>query len=567
VFCHTPHSSDVDLKPLWNRHLSAQIYSVYGSTTFNGGAQQPGERSKLCLGCHDGTVALGQTVANDLIPTRGSMSPRSLLGTDLRNDHPIGFELVDDGQLVSTLFQSPPSTRDPAVKLVAGRVECTTCHEPHMYNIDAVAGAFLVRSNTQSMLCLSCHDPSRGQPNQLNGWPTAAHATATNTAPGDGSAGIYGAVAANACLSCHLPHNAPDGSPARLLRAPEESVCLNCHAGSGVSPALANILNEVTKIYSHPTLLVGLHDAAENAFPLNGNRHAECEDCHNPHAAAAETGSTNPPALTAPQRAVSGVDVATGATALRPASNQYEVCFKCHANSTEKPQATAGYSAYGRTPRRLTDAATADPFNTRLEFNSAFSRHPVTQPRRLASTDVPSLRPAMLRFDGSQGRALSVGTYIYCSDCHSNDAAVVSGGTGPNGPHGSIWPHLLERRYDLEPAPATPGSGGGTTYVPGLTGSAALCQKCHDVDGNILLNRSFNGHSSHVVGRRASCSTCHESHGIAGGNATNNPSMVNFDTTIIGPNISGQLRIERTGTFHGRCYLRCHGSDHNGNSY
>ena len=568
IFCHTPHNSDVDLKPLWNRHLQAQIYDVYSSSTMHASAQQPGERSKLCLGCHDGTVALGQTTT-EFIPTQGYMSFEHVLGTDLRNDHPISFDLVDDGQLATTLFRSPPSTRDPAVKLVGGRVECTTCHEPHMANIDAVANRFLVRSNSQSTLCLSCHDTSRPQPNLLNGWDTAVHATATNTAFADGLGANYGTVGANACLSCHLPHNAPEILPQRLLRNIEEGVCFNCHAGTGVSPGIANLYNEFTKVFSHPTLqLIGLHDAGENAFPLNGNRHAECEDCHNPHTSLPDAGGTIPPTLTLPQKGTSGVDSTTGVTALRPATNQYETCFKCHANSTGKPQATAGFADYGRTPQRLTNATSADPYNARLEFNSVVARHPVTQPRRHTSTELPSLRPAMLKFDGSQGRMLGIGAYIYCSDCHGNDEGRASGGVGPNGPHGSNWPHLLERRYDLEPATATPGGGSdGISYVPGLTGSAALCQKCHDVDGNILLDRSFHQHNRHIITAGASCSSCHDSHGISGGNSTNNFSMVNFDLSMVGPSSSGILRFDRTGTFAGRCYLRCHGEDHNPRTY
>ena len=61
----------------------------------------------------------------------------------------------------------------------------------------------------------------------------------------------------------------------------------------------------------------------------------------------------------------------------------------------------------------------------------------------------------MLNLDGvTQGRAM--GTQIFCTDCHNSDDNREFGGAGPNGPHGSKWTHILERRYEFSQAP-TPG--------------------------------------------------------------------------------------------------------------
>jgi len=87
------------------------------------------------------------------------------------------------------------------------------------------------------------------------------------------------------------------------------------------------------------------------------------------------------------------------------------------------------------------------------------------------------------------------------------------------------------------------------------------------VDGSILEDRSFREHQKHVSGERTACATCHDPHGISDGTAMNNRSLVNFDTTIVGPSSSGVLRFEATGSFSGRCYLRCHGKNHNPLSY
>jgi len=163
MFCHGPHNVKPDIKPLWNHSLSTQQSTPYTSNTMKATTQQPSSGSLQCLSCHDGTVAAGQTLGNGLIPTTGALSSTTNIGTDLRNDHPVSFAPVDNGELASSMFQNPPTTLDPAVHLVAGKVECTTCHDPHKVDIDPVARNFLVRSNSAGGLCLSCHDPSRSQ--------------------------------------------------------------------------------------------------------------------------------------------------------------------------------------------------------------------------------------------------------------------------------------------------------------------------------------------------------------------------------------------------------------------
>ena len=76
VFCHTPHAAnDKAPPPLWNRKLSGATYRPYESSSFDAGKRvgwlesagrgQPGGASKLCLSCHDGTVALGSVLVLD----------------------------------------------------------------------------------------------------------------------------------------------------------------------------------------------------------------------------------------------------------------------------------------------------------------------------------------------------------------------------------------------------------------------------------------------------------------------------------------------------------------------
>ena len=62
VVCHAPHNVATPvIPPLWNHDLSTATYTVYSSPTLDAGPLGPPTGStKLCLSCHDGTVALGE---------------------------------------------------------------------------------------------------------------------------------------------------------------------------------------------------------------------------------------------------------------------------------------------------------------------------------------------------------------------------------------------------------------------------------------------------------------------------------------------------------------------------
>ncbi|MCB0284941.1 MAG: hypothetical protein KDF60_20340, partial [Calditrichaeota bacterium] len=64
------------------------------------------------------------------------------------------------------------------------------------------------------------------------------------------------------------------------------------------------------------------------------------------------------------------------------------------------------------------------------------------------------------------------------------------------------------------------------------------------------------------------CNQCHDPHGISSsqGTETNNTHLINFNTQIV-QSTSGGLEFVDDGIFAGRCYLRCHGKNHNPESY
>ena len=135
---------------------------------------------------------------------------------------------------------------------------------------------------------------------------------------------------------------------------------------------------------------------------------------------------------------------------------------------------------------------------------------------------------------------LTTSSLISCTDCHNSDQSPAAGGSGANGPHGSVYTPLLERMLLLTD---------GTPYNPA---NFAMCYKCHNssvVDSE--LSSSWQYHRTHIENYRAACTTCHDSH------AATQPHLINFNTAYVLPN-NGVLKFISTGPNHGTCTLTCH---------
>ena len=519
IYCHTPHSARTSTGLLWNREDSTATYTRYQSSSLNAIVGQPTGASKLCLSCHDGTIALGDLVSRQTeIPFAGGIrflpEGDTRLGTDISDDHPVSFIYdeslaIDNGELVS------PSTLTGTVRLdKSGELQCTSCHDPH----DDSMGKFLVRPNNFSELCVACHTGTD--------WIFSAHATSaaswSHTGADPWPFTEYSTVAENACRNCHAPHKA--GEPVRLLNyIAEEDNCLACHNGN---VAATDIESELLKQYGHLVQdFSRIHDATEDGASFLSN-HVECVDCHNPHRVNSNAASA--PAVGGTQLGVSGV---TASGLVKPESNfQYEVCFKCHADNNVK-----SFVPITRQHSQI---------NTRLEFDLANpSFHPVEGIGN--NPNVPSLIPPY-----------SETSIIYCADCHNSDASSASGGPGPDGPHGSIYSPILEQNYTT------------LDYTNESSFEYALCYKCHDRN-SIRRDDSFKEHDKHILGDNAPCSACHDPHGVSAtqGNSFNNSHLINFDLNIVSPNSKGVLMFEDLGTFRGQCYLSCHGEEHDPKGY
>ena len=152
--CHVPHNAmtetDGSSMILWNHTLSSQTFIMYSPFATDRGDRdqdgEPGTPSKLCLSCHDGSIAVdsyGGAAGDPATKITGSAN----LEPDLRDDHPIGIAYPVPGDGYKDISAAE-------VKVVNNRVECTSCHDPH----DDDLGRFLRVTITNSTLCTTCHD-------------------------------------------------------------------------------------------------------------------------------------------------------------------------------------------------------------------------------------------------------------------------------------------------------------------------------------------------------------------------------------------------------------------------
>jgi predicted CXXCH cytochrome family protein len=451
--------------------------------------------------------------------------------------------------------------------LINGNVECTSCHDPHTQAIDTIAQEFLVRDGSSGQICLACHDPNRvvtGQTNPLSGWSSSIHQSAANKVATNAHVGPYTTVAQNGCASCHMEHDA--NGPARLLRQaspaapgvdPATQACMTCHnGGTFLSPAAPNVMAEFNKTGHLLPKGTNTHDAAETAVLMN-NRHATCVDCHSAHGSNQVTTFGPPPTIRVSQSGAVGVSALDGITVLTPAVNQYENCLRCHGTGPGKQRLII----YGYLPQRL--VAMPDALNVIPEFSAtASSSHPVFHDRSSPLAQ-PSLLTNMLTLSGQiSGR--TTGPRIFCSDCHNSDDNREFGGLGPNGPHGSVNSHILERNYQFSQAAVPGGLVTNTFPNPDLSvnGPYAMCAKCHDLN-QILANTSWSQHSSHVGQGGFTCSVCHTAHGM-GATSPNvtGERLVNFDVNVVGSNGGLPISYNRGSN---TCTLTCHQVVHNAN--
>ncbi|MCF6201611.1 MAG: hypothetical protein L3J42_05775 [Hydrogenimonas sp.] len=200
VYCHTPHAANVDFSgaPLWNKSTPTSSFRMYGATTAGVAGQTiagtatdaaPNAPSLACLSCHDGVsainsivnapgsggytagganVAFGAAAAGTAVTMPAGVTQigdGDPAGVGLNNDHPVSITYVEGAaslKPVTTTITGWSGATTISDLLRNGKVECGSCHDPHLGESDT----FLRRnkatvgenSNAGSRVCLTCHD-------------------------------------------------------------------------------------------------------------------------------------------------------------------------------------------------------------------------------------------------------------------------------------------------------------------------------------------------------------------------------------------------------------------------
>lgn len=412
--------------------------------------------------------------------------------------------------------------------------ECERCHTAHAEGQPAPQPKALIGPN-DNQLCDRCHTTAWAGGSYAGTWLYAGSAHGSSRVmvwPGPDPPARIEADAAGKCVNCHDPHGREDagGRIPRLANAREEKLCLTCHDGH---PAATDIRADLQKPFRHPASdYAGRHEGPGESLPEQFGvtplvrRHAECEDCHDPHvlrqdpalgpsgiaASTTTLGVSRVAVLNGPAGSPPAYAFLAGRDTLTPPVAEYQLCFKCHSSWTTQP---AGQTDLARV---------LNPANP--------SYHPVEATGRNPGVSAAAFVPGW-----------SASSLTRCGDCHGSDFGTT------RGPHGSIHRHILRRPYVDSPAARE------------MT-QDELCFACHshDVYANplapelVLAASRFNppatsrGHAGHVGTDRVPCYACHVSHG-----STVQPHLI---ATGRNPGIVSYMQTPMGGT----CAPSCHGS-------
>lgn len=538
AFCHIPHNA-LPGKPLWNRDMPSSSYTMYTSTYLERSSypipsdlgstnDSPGQLSRQCLSCHDGTIAIGGIYAirgtilgaaltvNNTNPNGTLQSSSSAyIGTDLRIHHPVGYEYdstvtiaFGDGNKSIELKATP----DSPVKLytMSGKqyVECASCHDPHSDNTKFLRVDVGVHGENMKQTCISCHSK--------DGWTGSAHDTETDTYTDANINTKFGtnAVGDLGCVNCHTPHNG--SSQGYILRQLEQNTCFKgasdsaatapCHGSGGVK----NIETVLNRAYGHGNTLLNQDSVHSNLDVLYGtgvsrnpagskgiswddSKHVECMDCHNQHQSKpgnhrTPSDGTNPWYPASPSNLISSSGPLTGATGVEPtlgtrwtqpttfttlkeATKEYQICMKCHSywGLGTTVDGVSSYATSSEPSRNFTDQA--------FEFNSNnWSAHPV-----MVNSNTQSRRAGVAGLSSNQMKSpwTSVGSQtMMCSDCHGTDNET---GADPSGPHGSSYKFMLKGNANYWPVNSSGNHFRAGESYGGSDWNQLFCTNCHNI--------------------------------------------------------------------------------------
>ena len=486
VFCHTPHAATGGVvAPLWNRALSTATYTqFYTSSSLDSTVPTTvGDGSKLCLSCHDGTIAIGTIgVLNGAagnIAMQGTRADGSMpdgagentgytrrIGTNLSNDHPISFtynaalatadgELNTPGAANVAVANRVGGQPKPQFPLLNNQLECSTCHDPHLKSdaIDPVTSLpinnkFLRGNRFQlvtpainnngltpynkdnDIICLACHNKPT--------WATSTHAHSSATSERyTNNAGDLRDFPRNtqvwqaACVNCHDMHTVPGAR--RLLRegtssslTPKvggssaiEQTCYQCHT-LNAGILLPETPNQVPDIQSDFSLAFRM--------PIVNNEQGGGYMAPGGNTTEVHDIST----LAASGVVAGGKDLMESPTVLGALANRHAECTDCHqphrVTRTELFNGDPNIAAPSGTHNHTGTAAAGGSMHTNLASGSlrgGFGVEPVYGSASFYAEPVSfdvKRGPVTTNASTAVTNTYLTREYQVCANCHSNYA-------------------------------------------------------------------------------------------------------------------------------------------------
>lgn len=427
--CHNVHSVGTGGSEVWDMARVSDPDNTKLAFT--------GTPTQFCLRCHDGSAPAAVTNETALVP------------------YAVGFRAFDvaeapffggwNKQAAGADWASSGHASSRVTRISVG---CDNCHDPH-------------GSNNPRLLA--------GTAYYVGASPPGSHVNLRrNDAATYAEEGL-----------CYVCHTSQRGAP--------NCTGGSCHPNIDTVPGLGmNVQTAFTGTYRHPVEFTGRHSDTEGPAELGqANRHAECADCHDPHA-------------TRPGKAVQGSsqagNVLIGATGIKPsyatpaypssgweatnwtAAQGYEpirltgqstdfeayLCLKCHSSYSGQPfQVTSGSGTYTSTDIALefnpSNFSSHNVFGQSVSMKTAFT---------VGGTSYTWSKPTDASFLQAGWTSNSMMT---CTSCHSNTTAAAKG------PHGSTARWLIDPAYPTGWNTTGANLNSTTLGMP----TTLICAKCH----------------------------------------------------------------------------------------
>ncbi len=159
IWCHTPHT-ELSSVPIWNKEAKPAVYSTYG-TSMAGVTEDtsPNTLSKVCLSCHDGTQAYNLNIDEKAWQKSNLTHSQIIQSVDeignTRNHHTVSIAYNERSRHLKPRGATLSGWKGAGIiadLLRNGRVECSSCHDPHVSD-----NQFFLRHNDRSTFCYGCH--------------------------------------------------------------------------------------------------------------------------------------------------------------------------------------------------------------------------------------------------------------------------------------------------------------------------------------------------------------------------------------------------------------------------